>query len=37
MDPHGRDEFEENIIEGMIRGVDKERDIDVTSLYLNNP
>jgi len=32
MEPHGRDEDQENILEGMIR----EGDDDVTSLYLNN-
>ena len=32
MDPHGRDELHEDIIENMIRG----GDVDVSTLYLNN-
>ena len=31
MDPHDRDEFNENLIEDIIRG----GDLDITSLYLN--
>ena len=32
MDPHGRDEFNEDLLENIIRGGDN----DVTSLFLNN-
>ena len=32
MDPHGRDEFNEDLLENIIRGGDD----DVTSLFLNN-
>ena len=35
MEPHGRDQNQEGILEGMIRGNDVGHDVDVTAEFLN--